>query len=95
MRRKPKEKIKQISYGGQYSPLSEADIVKIHNTSMQVFEEVGFKIANPGVAALWKAAGADIDSKGIARIGRDVVEKYLSKAPSEVVLCGRLSMKCQ
>ena len=31
--------------GGQYKPLSEKNIVKIHETSLRILEEIGVKVA--------------------------------------------------
>lgn len=77
-------------YGGYYSPLSENAVQEIHNTSMDVFEQVGVKITYQPVLDLWKQAGADIDSeKMVARLDRKSVATLLAKAPQEITLCGR------
>ena len=31
--------------GGQYQPLSEKNIVKIHETSLRILEEIGVRVA--------------------------------------------------
>lgn len=81
---------KQTFNGGYYSPLSQEMIERIHNASMEVFEQVGVKITYKPVLELWRRAGAEIDNeKMIARLGRDTVMKRISTAPKEITLCGR------
>ena len=76
--------------GGFYSPLSQEGISQIHNTSMDVFEQVGVKIAYKPVLDIWRKAGAEIDEKNmIARIDRNIVAKCIKSAPKEITLCGR------
>ena len=89
MREKMPKK-KELYFGGYYSPLSDSDIEKIHNASMDVFENVGVKIAYAPVLELWRRAGAEIDRQTmIACMDRSTVTKCLGTAPHEIVLCGR------
>ena len=77
-------------FGGYYNPLSNDDIIKIHNTSMEVFEKVGIKIAYNPLLELWRKAGAEIDkTHKTAKIDRSIADKCLKSAPHEIVLCGR------
>ena len=90
MARQKRSDTKSIHCGGIYSPLSEKDIVCIHKTSMDVFEQVGVKIAYKPVLELWGKAGADIDrDKMVAKIDHNTVLKCISSAPKEITLCGR------
>ncbi len=76
--------------GGQYRVISEKDILKIHETSLKVFAEVGIKVKFPEALALFEKNGASIDqSNRVARISPDIVTKWIQKAPSIVFLCGR------
>lgn len=76
--------------GGQYTPLSTADIEKIHTTSLQVFEEVGVQVNYPEALDNFAAAGAEIDSAtNVVRMKPQLVEKILSTAPANIILHGR------
>jgi trimethylamine--corrinoid protein Co-methyltransferase len=76
--------------GGQYKPLNEADIKKIHETSLKVFEEVGVNVNADEALKLFKNAGATVDeAEKRVRIPPQLVEKLISTAPSEITLCGR------
>lgn len=74
--------------GGSYRPLSEEDILQIHDTSMQVFSELGIKVKNREAFDLFRAAGAKCDSEeGIVRIEPEFVMDLLEKAPPVITLC--------
>ncbi len=90
-RRKVKSEQRPVYEGGLYRPLSPDSLQAIHNTSMDVFEKVGVKVAYPPVLDLWKRAGAEVVDKEnkIIRMDRNVVEKCVRSSPSEVTLCGR------
>jgi trimethylamine--corrinoid protein Co-methyltransferase len=76
--------------GGSYRPLSEADITKIHQTSMQIFEEVGIQVNFPQAISAFQDAGAQIDpEKNIVKLKADQVKRLLSTAPATVTLYGR------
>lgn len=92
MQRNRNKQIKTIYDRSFYNPLSPEDIVQIHNTSMDVFEQVGVKIAYQPVMELWRKAGAEIDvSNMVAKIDRNIVQKCINTAPKEIILCGRES----
>jgi len=74
--------------GGSYKPLSETDIGQIHDTSMRVFEEVGFQVNSDKVLAFFRdAAGAEVSGR-IVRLPRRTVTELIDRAPSEVTLYG-------
>lgn len=74
--------------GGSYKPLSEDDIAQIHDTSMRVFEEVGFQVNSEKALAFFRDAGAEVAGR-IARLPRETVMELVARAPSEVTLYGR------
>jgi trimethylamine--corrinoid protein Co-methyltransferase len=74
--------------GGKYKPLSEDDISQIHDTSMRVFEEVGFQVNSKKGLAFFQDAGATIEDN-IVRLPRQTVMELIDRAPSEVILYGR------
>jgi trimethylamine--corrinoid protein Co-methyltransferase len=74
--------------GGKYKPLSEDDISHIHDTSMRVFEEVGFQVNSEKALAFFRDAGATTEGN-IVRLPRQTVMQLIDRAPSEVTLYGR------
>lgn len=83
-------KVRKGLAGGQYTPLTPEDIGKIHEASMEVFEEVGVQVNYPAALERFVAAGAEVDTKtNIVRMKAELVEKLLTTAPSEITLCGR------
>jgi trimethylamine--corrinoid protein Co-methyltransferase len=76
--------------GGQYKPLTEQDVEKIHETSMNVFSEIGVQVNFAEARELFLRAGAEVDeSTRIIKMAPDLVQELISKAPSTVILCGR------
>ncbi|MFO7605760.1 MAG: trimethylamine methyltransferase family protein [Desulfurivibrionaceae bacterium] len=83
-------KVRKGLAGGQYTPLTPEDIGKIHEASMEVFEEVGVQVNYPAALERFVAAGAEVDTKtNIIKMKAELVEKLLTTAPSEITLCGR------
>ncbi|MGD8994722.1 MAG: trimethylamine methyltransferase family protein, partial [Syntrophobacterales bacterium] len=83
-------KIRKGLSGGQYKPLTEEDIAKIHETSMNVFSEIGVQVNFAEARELFHKAGAEVDeSSRIVRAAPDLVQELIAKAPSVVTLCGR------
>ncbi len=74
--------------GGSYKPLSEDDIAQIHDTSMRVFEDVGFQVNSDKALTFFQDAGAAVDGR-IVRLPREAVMELVGRAPSEVTLHGR------
>jgi trimethylamine--corrinoid protein Co-methyltransferase len=76
--------------GGSFKPLSEDSIAKIHQSTMQVIEEVGFEVNSPTALELFEKAGARVD-RGKRRVclSQDKVIELIRKAPPEVRLCGQ------
>ena len=74
--------------GGSYKPLSEDDIAQIHDTSMRVFEEVGFQVNSDKALTFFRDAGSAVNGR-IVRLPRETVMELVARAPSEVTLYGR------
>jgi len=74
--------------GGGYKPLSENAIAQIHNTSMRVFEEVGFQVNSEKALDFFRGSGAEVDGR-IVKLPRGRVMELVARAPSEVTLYGR------
>lgn len=76
--------------GGQYKVISEKDIIKIHETSLKVFAEVGVKVKLPEALELFETHGAKVDKDSrVAKIEPAMVTEWIQKAPSTILLCGR------
>jgi trimethylamine--corrinoid protein Co-methyltransferase len=76
--------------GGQYKPLTDDDIQKIHTTTLKVLAEVGVEVNFAEARELFRGAGAEVDETSrIVKVHRDLVEELIETAPSMVRLCGR------
>jgi trimethylamine---corrinoid protein Co-methyltransferase len=74
--------------GGQYKPLSEKNILKIHETSLRILEEIGVKVALEEALRIFKKHGAKVDGE-IVRIPPSVVEEALHLVPHRFLMAGR------
>lgn len=76
--------------GGQYRPLSEADVRLIHDTALDILENTGVEVNSPKAMEVLAKAGARLDrSAARAWLPRGMVEDAIASAPSQVTLCGR------
>jgi trimethylamine--corrinoid protein Co-methyltransferase len=76
--------------GGSYKPLTEDDILRVHQTAMDVIEEVGFEVNSEAALGLFREAGAEVDQeKRRMRLAREKALELIKRAPSQVVLCGQ------
>ncbi|HMQ57484.1 MAG TPA: trimethylamine methyltransferase family protein, partial [Rhizobiaceae bacterium] len=75
--------------GGQYKPLSDADVLRIHEAALTACEEIGFADAPPtGIEAL-TGVGAILGDDGRIRIPRALIEDMLAVAARDITLHGR------
>lgn len=76
--------------GGQYRPLTDSDMEKIHRTAMRVFSEVGVQINHEEALDAFDRAGARVDRQSrIVKIEEKMVMDLVKQAPSNIALCGR------
>ena len=79
--------------GGQYKPLTQDNIGRIHETSLRVLEEVGVRVDSDEAREIFAFAGATLDSAdGRVKVKPRAVEEALRDVPSRVRLCGRKDM---
>lgn len=81
-----------VALGGQYRPLSSAEVETIHQASLSILERTGFGYESglDDVASLLEAVGASVDREhGRIRFPRDMVGEQIRKAPSRIVLWSR------
>ena len=75
--------------GGQYKPLSDADVLKIHHAALQALEEIGLADAPQSGIDILTGAGAILGDDGRIRFPRALVEDMLAKAARQITLFGR------
>jgi trimethylamine--corrinoid protein Co-methyltransferase len=76
--------------GGSFKVLTEESILKVHQTAMQVIEEVGFEVQSDLALELFAGAGAKVDKeKHLVRLKETKVKELIETAPSEIRLCGQ------
>jgi trimethylamine--corrinoid protein Co-methyltransferase len=71
-----------------YEVLDVEGVELIHDASMAILEEVGIDFRDDDAAALWKAAGADVDGHRV-RIDRAMLMELVAKAPETITMHGR------
>jgi trimethylamine--corrinoid protein Co-methyltransferase len=74
--------------GGQYKPLTDGDVKRIHRASLAILERTGVQVEEPEARRLFTEAGADVDGPRV-RLPQPLVEDAVDRAPSRVVLAGR------
>jgi trimethylamine--corrinoid protein Co-methyltransferase len=75
--------------GGQYKPLTDAQVLRIHQAALQALEEIGLSQAPPSGVAAMTAAGAILGDDGRLRFPRALVEDMLAKAARGLTLYAR------
>ena len=75
--------------GGQYKPLSDADLTQIHNAALDALEQIGLADAPDSGVALLTGAGAIQGDDSRIRFPRALVEDMLAKANRSITLHGR------
>lgn len=75
--------------GGRYTPLTQADIERIHHGALDALEQIGLADAPQSGIDIMVGAGAVLGDDGRLRFPRALVEDMLAKAAKSVTLCGR------
>jgi trimethylamine--corrinoid protein Co-methyltransferase len=75
--------------GGQYSPLTEAGIARIHQAALDALEQIGLSQAPPSGVELLTGAGAKLGDDGRIRFPRALVEDMLAVAARDITLFAR------
>jgi trimethylamine--corrinoid protein Co-methyltransferase len=89
MRKKRRGPIKGLM-GGQYRPLTDDQVQRIHQAALSILERTGVQVEKSEALELFRDAGADVDEGDLrVRIPRSLVEDAIDWAPSRVVLAGR------
>jgi len=74
--------------GGQYKPLTDEDVKRIHESSLTILNRTGVQVDDPETLRLFEDAGAQVEGTRV-RLSPSLVEDSVLKAPSRVVLAGR------
>lgn len=74
--------------GGQYKPLNDESIMRIHETALKILEEIGIKVNLEEAKNIFKVHGAKIDGD-IVYIPSSIVEKALQVVPRQFLMAGR------
>ncbi|MDU8926647.1 trimethylamine methyltransferase family protein [Alisedimentitalea sp. MJ-SS2] len=75
--------------GGQYRPLSDDGVQRIHHAALQALEEIGLADAPQSGVEIMTRAGAILGEDGRLRFPRALVEDMLAKAAKAITLPGR------
>ena len=76
--------------GGQYRPLTDEGVRKIHQSSLTLLSEIGVEVHSKLAFETFQKHGAVCDpSKKLVKLSKSMVEDAIAKAPKKVVLCGR------
>ena len=70
--------------------LTQDDLKKIHEATLQIIEKVGVRFPSKRVLEIWEANGADVNyEKKIVRVKPQIIEDALKKAPPAYKLAAR------
>lgn len=75
--------------GGRYRPLTDADVLRIYNASLDVLEQIGMADAPPSGVEMMVAMGAIQGADGRLRFPRAAVEDMIAKSGRRYVLHGQ------
>ncbi len=75
--------------GGQYRPLTDADVERIHHAALQALETIGLADAPQSGIDVMTKAGAILGDDGRLRFPRGLVEDMLAKAARNITLHAR------
>lgn len=76
--------------GGQYRPLTDQGIRKIHESSLTLLSEIGVEVHSQLAFETFRKHGAVCDPvKKLVKLSRSMVEDAIDQAPKKIVLCGR------
>jgi trimethylamine--corrinoid protein Co-methyltransferase len=76
--------------GGQYRPLTDDQVSRIHEAALTILERTGVHVEEPEALRLFREAGAIVAHDGPrVQLPRALVEDAVDWAPSRVLLAGR------
>jgi trimethylamine--corrinoid protein Co-methyltransferase len=75
--------------GGRYQPLTQREMERIHETVLDVMENIGFAQATPSMIEILTKAGCWMTEDGRIHYPRALVEDVIAKAPKRFVMPGQ------
>ena len=75
--------------GGTYKPLTDSEIIRIHNAALDALENIGLADAPQSGIDLMTGAGATLDDNGRLHFSQGLIEDTLAKACKSITLYGR------
>ena len=75
--------------GGRYAPLSDSDVIRVHESVLHLLETLGLSNASTGVVERVVARGGRMDDRGRLLFPRTLVEEAISDLNRNVVLGSR------
>ena len=75
--------------GGQFKPLSDADVAAVSENVFRILEEIGFADATPHCIETCTGAGAVLGNDGRLRMPRALVEQVIGQAARNLTLHGQ------
>ena len=75
--------------GGTYKPLSDTDMLNIHNGALDALEQIGLADAPPSGIEYLTGVGAILGDDGRIRFPRALIEDTIAKSNSQITLFGR------
>ncbi|MBP2236808.1 trimethylamine--corrinoid protein Co-methyltransferase [Sinorhizobium kostiense] len=75
--------------GGQYKPLTEQGVERIHQAALDALEKIGLANAPKSGVEIMTGAGAILGEDGRIRFPRALVEDMLAIAARDITLCAR------
>lgn len=74
---------------GRYRVLTDADMNRIHQSALDVLEQVGFSDSLPSTIEYLTGIGCRLGDNGRITFPRSLVEDYIAKANRDILLAGR------
>lgn len=74
--------------GGQYRPLGEGEVARVHEAALRVLEETGVAVGLEEARNIFRKHGARIDGE-IVKLLPSLVEEALSVVPRQFLMAGR------
>ena len=75
--------------GGQYKPLKDDEVVRLHEAALQILEEVGMGTPIPLIVELAEARGAHMNDKGRLCFPKKLMNELINGAAKSLTLYGR------
>lgn len=70
--------------------LSPEQVVRVHDASLEILEQVGMLVRNPRAREIFAAHGGQVDAQSeIVKLPRQVVERYRQMFPPDFTFCAR------